>query len=59
LNNYLRDELVRLANVYRNNTSVDVRNSRADQETKKLVEDVTRDTCDVLIAFANTIAETK
>jgi len=56
MNARLRDELIRMANVYSNNLTADINNSSAKQETKKLAEMVRDNTHAVLVAFAHEIA---
>ena len=59
MNDGLAEELKVIAHNYQKNAMVCIRNSKADKDTKNLVEDVLKDTHNVLITFASKIAETK
>jgi len=56
---YLRNELTNYSNVFINNALIDIKKSGVDERTKKLAENLCNDVQEVLVAFANKIAETK
>ena len=52
-----REELLRLIRIYANNVEVDLQNSNADAETKRLVRNIAEETASLMSAIISSIKD--